>query len=122
MANGFAIGGLSGGEAKEDFIKIVSYCTKHLPNNKPRYLMGVGYPEDLIVCACLGVDMFDCVYPTRTARFGVAFSKKGLIKLKNRYSILVVFINYILERIDLISDLLMMIVNVNVVRIILGHI
>jgi len=55
-APGYAIGGLSGGEAKDDFWKIVSFCTDHLPTDKPRYLMGVGYPEDLVVCACLGVD------------------------------------------------------------------
>ena len=81
-ANGYAIGGLSGGEAKEDFVKVVSFCCEHLPKDKPRYLMGVGFPEDLVVCVALGVDMFDCVYPTRTARFGTAFSDHGLIKLK----------------------------------------
>lgn len=53
-----------------------------MDKNKPRYLMGVGYPEDLIVASCLGVDMFDCVYPTRTARFGTAFTRHGLIKMK----------------------------------------
>lgn len=67
-ANGYAIGGLAGGEEKSDFWKIVSYCTDLLPQNKPRYLMGVGYPVDLIVCSCLGVDQFDCVFSTRTAR------------------------------------------------------
>jgi queuine tRNA-ribosyltransferase len=55
---------------------------------KPRYLMGVGYPEDLVVCACIGVDMFDCVFPTRTARFGSAFTKKGTIKLKKKQFLL----------------------------------
>jgi len=67
-AAGYAIGGLAGGEEKDDFWKVVNFCTDHLPENKPRYLMGVGYPVDLVVCSCLGVDMFDCVYPTRTAR------------------------------------------------------
>lgn len=81
-ANGYAIGGLSGGEKKEDFIWIVDFCCQNLPVEKPRYLMGVGFPEDLLVCVCLGVDMFDCVYPSRTARFGTAFSDKGLLKLK----------------------------------------
>ena len=80
-ANGYAIGGLSGGEAKEDFFKIVAFTAQRLPENKPRYLMGVGYPVDILLCACLGVDMFDCVYPTRTARFGTAFTKHGNIKL-----------------------------------------
>jgi len=65
---GYAIGGLAGGESKDDFWKVVSQCCKSLPTNKPRYLMGVGYPVDLVVCTALGVDMYDCVYPTRTAR------------------------------------------------------
>ena len=80
--NGYAIGGLAGGEEKTDFWKIVNFCTEHLPKDKPRYLMGVGYPVDLVVCSCLGVDMFDCVFSTRTARFGTAFTKYGFIKLK----------------------------------------
>jgi len=79
---GFAIGGLSGGESKDDFWKIVTQCTAKLPQNKPRYLMGVGFPVDLVVCIALGVDMFDCVYPTRTARFGTALVPSGLMNLK----------------------------------------
>jgi queuine tRNA-ribosyltransferase len=62
---GYAIGGLSGGEKKEDFWRIVLQCTKELPKDKPRYLMGVGYPVDIAVSIALGVDMFDCVWPTR---------------------------------------------------------
>ena len=54
-----------------------------MPENKPRYLMGVGYPVDILLCACMGVDMFDCVFPTRTGRFGTAFSRHGNIKLTN---------------------------------------
>ena len=69
---GYAIGGLAGGEDKDCFWRVVGHNAKRLPSQKPRYLMGVGYPLDLVVCVCLGVDMFDCVYPTRTARFGVA--------------------------------------------------
>lgn len=57
----------SGGESKDDFWKIVHLCTRALPTDKPRYLMGVGFAVDLVVCAALGVDMFDCVFPTRTA-------------------------------------------------------
>mmetsp|Transcript_3486 Transcript_3486/g.3232 ORF Transcript_3486/g.3232 Transcript_3486/m.3232 type:complete len:358 (+) Transcript_3486:120-1193(+) len=79
---GYAIGGLAGGEAKEDFWKIVAHCTNKLPWEKPRYLMGVGYPIDLLVCSCLGVDMFDCVFATRTARFGQVFTKKGFLRLR----------------------------------------
>lgn len=57
----------SGGESKDDFWKIVHLCTGLLPSNKPRYLMGVGFAIDLVICVALGVDMFDCVFPTRTA-------------------------------------------------------
>lgn len=81
---GYAIGGLSGGEAKDDFWRTVLLCTQHLPPNKPRYCMGVGYPLDLIVCVALGVDMFDCVYPGRTARFGTAMTDNGELKLKKK--------------------------------------
>ncbi|VVC91877.1 unnamed protein product [Leptidea sinapis] len=85
--NGFAIGGLSGGEAKDDFWPIVSLSTDLLSKNKPRYLMGVGVAIDLVVCVALGVDMFDCVFPTRTARFGCALTNKGQLNLKqNQYA------------------------------------
>jgi queuine tRNA-ribosyltransferase catalytic subunit len=81
---GFAIGGVSGGEDKDHFWKVVDVSCRALPDNRPRYLMGVGYPLDLVVCTALGVDMFDCVYPTRTARFGVALTRCGqLLKLKS---------------------------------------
>jgi queuine tRNA-ribosyltransferase len=79
---GFAIGGLAGGESKEDFWKVVDHACRHLPDDRPRYLMGVGYPLDLVICTALGVDQYDCVYPTRTARFGVALVDEGQIKLK----------------------------------------
>jgi queuine tRNA-ribosyltransferase len=81
-ANGYAIGGLSGGESKDIFWRIVSLCTDLLPKDKPRYCMGVGYSEDLVVCSALGVDMYDCVYPTRTARFGTALTRLGTMNLK----------------------------------------
>nr|XP_056703862.1 queuine tRNA-ribosyltransferase catalytic subunit 1 isoform X1 [Euleptes europaea] len=84
---GFAIGGLSGGEAKDHFWRMVALSTSHLPRDKPRYLMGVGYATDLVVCVALGCDMFDCVFPTRTARFGSALVPSGSLQLKNkRYS------------------------------------
>ncbi|ETV99775.1 queuine tRNA-ribosyltransferase, variant [Aphanomyces invadans] len=73
---GYAIGGLAGGEDKTSFWTVVALCAERLPANKPRYLMGVGYPVDLVVCSALGVDMFDCVYPTRTGRFGTAITPK----------------------------------------------
>ncbi|KPI86155.1 queuine tRNA-ribosyltransferase [Leptomonas seymouri] len=82
---GYAIGGLSGGEAKDDFWRMVRLCTKEgLPSNKPRYCMGVGYPEDILVCIALGVDMFDCVYACRTARFGTALTSSGKLQLSRR--------------------------------------
>lgn len=81
---GYAIGGLAGGEDKEDFWKTVKLCTDLLPEDKPRYVMGIGYAEDLVVSALLGADMFDCVFATRTARFGSAFSKYGMIKVKKQ--------------------------------------
>lgn len=81
---GYAIGGLSGGEAKNEFWRVVEQCTRPgagLPEQKPRYLMGVGYPLDIVICVALGVDMFDCVYPCRTARFGTALVRSGQLRL-----------------------------------------
>ncbi|XP_073994957.1 tRNA-guanine transglycosylase isoform X2 [Rhodnius prolixus] len=82
--NGFAIGGLSGGEEKDEFWRIVHLCTELLPKEKPRYCMGVGFAADLVVCVALGVDMFDCVFPTRTARFGCGLVDTGQINLKQK--------------------------------------
>lgn len=83
---GFAIGGLSGGEEKNDFWRMVRLCTETggLPDNKPRYCMGVGYPEDILVCIALGVDMFDCVFACRTARFGSAMTSTGKLQLSKK--------------------------------------
>eukprot|EP01135_Chromosphaera_perkinsii_P008576 Nk52_evm18s1401 gene=Nk52_evmTU18s1401 len=81
---GYAIGGLSGGEEKSAFWRVISQCTDLLPEKKPIYAMGVGYAVDLIVCVALGVDMFDCVYPSRTARFGSALSDSGPMNIKNK--------------------------------------
>ncbi|KAF2430925.1 queuine tRNA-ribosyltransferase [Tothia fuscella] len=80
---GIAIGGLSGGEEKDAYCKVVNECTGLLPERKPRYVMGVGYPEDLVVSIALGADMFDCVWPTRTARFGNAIVPSGTLNLRN---------------------------------------
>lgn len=81
---GFAIGGLSGGESKGEFWRMVALSTSRLPKDKPRYLMGVGYATDLVVCVALGCDMFDCVFPTRTARFGSALVPTGNLQLKKK--------------------------------------
>ncbi|XP_059607933.1 queuine tRNA-ribosyltransferase catalytic subunit [Phlebotomus argentipes] len=81
---GFAVGGLSGGESKDEFWPVVRLCAQLLPEDKPRYLMGVGFAADLVVCVALGIDMFDCVFPTRTARFGCALVRSGQLNLKQK--------------------------------------
>jgi queuine tRNA-ribosyltransferase len=81
--DGFAIGGLSVGEPKEDMLRILAHTAPKMPANKPRYLMGVGTPEDLVDAVSAGIDMFDCVMPTRNARNGWLFTQYGDIKIKN---------------------------------------
>jgi queuine tRNA-ribosyltransferase len=81
--DGYAIGGLSVGEPKDEMLRIVDFIAPKMPKNKPRYLMGVGTPEDLINSIAKGVDMFDCVMPTRNARNGWLFTRYGDIKIKN---------------------------------------
>ena len=82
-AHGFAIGGVSVGESKEWVRKVVEDTTPQLPENKPRYLMGVGFPEDLLDCIAMGIDMFDCVNPTRISRHGSFFRPTGRRNIKN---------------------------------------
>ncbi|HEY9193960.1 MAG TPA: tRNA guanosine(34) transglycosylase Tgt [Methyloversatilis sp.] len=81
--DGYAIGGLSVGEPKEDMQRILAHTAPRLPENAPHYLMGVGTPEDLVHAIGQGIDMFDCVMPTRNARNGWLFTRFGDIKLKN---------------------------------------
>jgi queuine tRNA-ribosyltransferase len=81
--DGYAIGGLSVGEPKEDMQRILRHTAPQLPQDKPRYLMGVGTPEDLVAGVSQGIDMFDCVMPTRNARNGMMFTRLGDIKIKN---------------------------------------
>ncbi len=81
--DGYAIGGLSVGEPKEDMIRILDHTTPLIPQNKPRYLMGVGKPEDLVEGVRRGIDMFDCVMPTRNARNGHLFVTNGVVKIRN---------------------------------------
>jgi queuine tRNA-ribosyltransferase len=81
--DGYAIGGLSVGEPKEDMARILAHTAPRLPADRPRYLMGVGTPEDLVAAVALGVDMFDCVMPTRNARNGMLFTRFGDLKIKN---------------------------------------
>lgn len=81
--DGYAIGGLSVGEPKEDMIRILDHTAPQMPTDKPRYLMGVGKPEDLVEAVRRGIDMFDCVMPTRNARNGHLFTSEGVIKIRN---------------------------------------
>jgi queuine tRNA-ribosyltransferase len=80
---GYAVGGVSVGEPKEDMLRIMAHTPHRLPANKPRYLMGVGTPEDLVAGVSQGVDMFDCVMPTRNARNGHLFTRFGDLKIRN---------------------------------------
>ena len=81
--DGYAIGGLSVGEPKADMINILNHTTDKMPAHKPRYLMGVGKPEDIVEAVRRGVDMFDCVMPTRNARNGHLFVSDGVVKIRN---------------------------------------
>jgi queuine tRNA-ribosyltransferase len=80
---GNAIGGLSVGEPADQMYELTDVVTDILPAEKPRYLMGVGTPENILECIALGVDMFDCVMPTRNARHGLLFTRKGIINIRN---------------------------------------
>jgi len=81
--DGYAIGGLSVGEPKEDMMRILSHTTPQMPASKPRYLMGVGKPEDIVEAVRRGIDMFDCVMPTRNARNGHLFVHSGVVRIRN---------------------------------------
>jgi queuine tRNA-ribosyltransferase len=81
--DGYALGGLSVGEPKNEMMNILDHCAYKMPEDKPRYLMGVGKPEDLVESVRRGIDMFDCVLPTRSGRTGLAFTWKGRINIKN---------------------------------------
>jgi len=81
--DGYAIGGLSVGEPKEDMVRVLDHLAYKMPEDKPRYLMGVGKPEDLVEGVRRGIDMFDCVMPTRNARTGHLFTDTGVLKLRN---------------------------------------
>ena len=84
---GYAIGGLSVGEPRERTREVIEATLEHLPADKPRYVMGVGTPEEIVEYARLGVDMMDCVLPTRAARHGLLFTSEGKISIKQaRYA------------------------------------
>ena len=82
--DGYAIGGLSVGEPKDDLYAMTAHTADLLPRAQPRYLMGVGTPADLVEAVCRGVDMFDCVMPTRNARNGYLFTSRGVVKIRNQ--------------------------------------
>lgn len=81
--DGYAIGGLSVGEPKQEMMKILDHLLPEMPTTKPRYLMGVGKPEDIVEAVLRGVDMFDCVMPTRNARNGHLFTSQGIVRIRN---------------------------------------
>lgn len=81
--DGYAIGGLSVGEPRDEMIKVLDYLAAQMPEVRPRYLMGVGKPEELVAAVCRGVDMFDCVLPTRNARNGQLFTSRGVLRIRN---------------------------------------
>ena len=81
--NGYAVGGLAVGESQIEMFKVLDYITNLMPDNKPRYLMGVGTPSDILGAVKRGIDMFDCVLPTRSGRTGLAFTWNGRIKIRN---------------------------------------
>jgi queuine tRNA-ribosyltransferase len=81
--DGYAIGGLSVGEPKEEMIRILEALTPDMPTERPRYLMGVGKPEDIVEAVLRGIDMFDCVMPTRNARNGHLFTATGVVRIRN---------------------------------------
>lgn len=82
--DGYAIGGVSVGEPEEEMMRAVDHSTPHLPADKPRYAMGLGQPDQLVEMVARGVDMFDCVLPTRIARHGTAYTEDGVLNLKNK--------------------------------------
>lgn len=81
--DGYALGGLSVGEPKEEMFSVLEAIAPQLPQDKPRYVMGVGKPEDLVECVLRGIDMFDCVMPTRNARNGHLFTSEGVVRIRN---------------------------------------
>ena len=81
--NGYAIGGLAVGEGQKEMFEVLDYCVDFLPQDKPRYLMGVGKPSDIVGAVARGIDMFDCVIPTRSGRTGQAFVRDGVINIRN---------------------------------------
>ena len=81
--DGYAIGGLAVGEGHEEMLRVLDFTAPKLPAGRPRYLMGVGKPDDLVAAVARGVDMFDCVLPTRSGRTNQAFTRRGTVNMRN---------------------------------------
>ena len=81
--DGYAIGGLSVGEPRRDMLQVLGHTAPQLPADRPRYLMGVGTPQDIVEAVAAGIDLFDCVLPTRNARNGWVYTRHGVVKLRN---------------------------------------
>ena len=81
--DGYAIGGLSVGEPKREMLRVLEHTAPRLPADRPRYLMGVGTPQDIVAAVAAGIDLFDCVLPTRNARNGWVYTRRGVVKLRN---------------------------------------
>ncbi|MBT8471294.1 MAG: tRNA guanosine(34) transglycosylase Tgt [Marinicaulis sp.] len=81
--HGFAVGGLAVGEGREEMFRVLDFTTPEMPSDKPRYLMGVGKPADIVGAVARGIDMFDCVAPTRSGRHGQAWTREGAVNIKN---------------------------------------
>ena len=81
--DGYAVGGLAVGEGQEEMFRVLDFTTPQLPTNRPRYLMGVGKPSDIVGAVMRGIDMFDCVLPTRSGRTGQAFTRRGTVNIRN---------------------------------------
>src|SRR3546814_10569786 len=81
--DGYAVGGLAVGEGQEKMLATLDFAVPMLPADRPRYLMGVGKPDDIVEAVCRGIDMFDCVLPTRSGRTGQAFTRDGPINIRN---------------------------------------
>ena len=102
--NGYAIGGLSVGEGQKEMLRIINQTMPFLPDDRPKYLMGVGTPSDIIKSVASGIDMFDCVLPTRLGRTGLAFTTSGIINIRK-------MLNYPFNNSALISYLIIKVKN-----------
>ena len=118
--DGYALGGLAVGETQKEMFEILDYIKEHMPEDKPRYLMGVGTPSDILGAVKRGIDMFDCVLPTRSGRTGLAFTWQGRINIKNnkfknlslnKYS--KNYLNHLFNTNEILASMLLTLHNIN---------